>query len=58
MSRQEAIERIKPVTVGPNTGANMITSEAKPMTVPNLGVGKISITIENIIGKIKPVPMP
>ena len=58
IQRQESLARIKPVKVGPIAGANMITKAQMPIMLPIFLGGKICITIVNISGRIKPVPIP
>ena len=58
IQRQESLARIKPVKVGPIAGANMITKAQMPIMLPIFFGGKICITIVNISGRIRPVPIP
>ena len=48
----------KPARVGPTADADMMTKAFTPMAVPILCGGMTSKTIENISGKIRPVPTP
>lgn len=56
--RQERAPTRKPAKVGPMAGANMMTRAVTPMAAPSLWGGMTSMTMANIIGRMRPVPIP
>ena len=58
MKRQENAPTMMPASVGPTAEANMMTSAVTPMAAPSLKGGMTSMTMANIIGRTRPVPMP
>ncbi len=58
MKRQLSAPKMMPDRVGPIAGANMMISAVSPMALPMPAGGNTSSTTANIMGRIRPVPMP
>lgn len=56
--RQPSAAIRMPESVGPTTGATMMTRAVVPIAAPILCGGTTSMTIANMIGSTMPVPMP
>ena len=56
-SRQVALSRIQPDSVGPRAGARPMTTPPRPIMVPRLSAGKMTNKTVWMVGKVMPTPI-